>query len=102
MTEKYTQGEWKVGLDDEYADGCPGIEIVDPYGSVIAYAVADPDEGITDEDRANARLIAAAPKLLEALEVVVQCPEHGWGLKEALELQQQCKTAIAAATEGRK
>lgn len=84
---KHTQGEWKVSQD--------GF-VISSSGLVIADTRAVSELSIA-ETEANARLIAAAPKLLEALEVVVECPEHGWGLKEALELQQQCKAAIAAA-----
>lgn len=71
----HTPGPWKVGSESE--NDAEAEEIVAADGSrVIAWtsntfdATADDGYGaeiITDEDRANGRLIAAAPELLKAL-----------------------------------
>lgn len=57
MTQ-HTQGEWKIANNHE-------LTIYAPNDTCIA--VAESSNGI-NEAKANARLIAAAPKLLEALE----------------------------------
>lgn len=82
---KHTQGEWKI------VDG-HRIETED-YG-LIANVRGD----LTDsETKANARLIAAAPKLLQALKdaiTSISCSENSW-LHEQLP---KWEAAIAAAT----
>lgn len=65
---QHTPGPWTWHADvDEYT-------IEAESGAVLAtiHAVCDPRAG----DRANARLIAAAPLLLEALEAYVKAYEH--------------------------
>ncbi len=54
----HTPGPWRIGTIN-YAD------IYEPGGDVVALAIKD-----LDGTAANARLIAAAPELLEALKVV--------------------------------
>lgn len=71
----HTPGPWEVGGDS--GNDIEAEEIVASGGRrVIAWTSntfdADADDGygaeiITDEDRANGRLIAAAPELLDAL-----------------------------------
>jgi hypothetical protein len=64
----HTPGPWKAGFDDGsgptmvHRDGRPGIIAETNPGCGCCAGEA------TDENRADARLIAAAPELLEALE----------------------------------
>ena len=60
----HTKGPWKQGVDHF---GKPSNRIEDTNGNVVAFADWHP-EGISDWKltEANARLIAAAPELLEA------------------------------------
>ena len=73
MSAKHTPGPWRVEWRGEKER--PGIESDSASLSVVIYGVkSDDDCGIhgrtPDEERANANLIAAAPDLLEALEVL--------------------------------
>ncbi len=82
----HTPGPWNVLGDDEYAHGCPMIEVDNGKGgsedwASIAYVVADVDDGLLDKDRANAALIAAAPDLLaenERLRAVADSLENAY------------------------
>ena len=71
MTKLHTKGPWMLSgstIREDFGPLGPGRIIataVGDYGSG-PYFVEDPDE-----KRANARLIAAAPKLLEALQALV-------------------------------
>ncbi len=60
----HTPGPWDVVLVFNSAQDTVGIEIYQDDGSHIACRSGDP------EAKANARLIAAAPELLEALDLV--------------------------------
>ena len=103
MTEQHTPGPWT------WPEGCTQIEaLADPENSQTYYApVAHMDvEWSAEAMAANARLIAAAPELLEALELIdshlTRCinfsgvnPE----LRERLEQQQHnARAAIAKVT----
>ena len=67
MTQaKHAPGKWFINRESfDCHDGKLSIEV---YGD---YFIAQVDEGIYQE--ANARLIAAAPELLEALQKAVDC-----------------------------
>ena len=72
MTTKYTPGPWKVGPGDIYAEGTAASDFDDIVICAIGYAGARSHEyaivkAHKPEGRANARLIAAAPELVEAL-----------------------------------
>lgn len=56
-------------------------------------------ESLTDEDKANARLIAAAPELLEALLALLNVSEELCGLE--LKEIKKGRALIAKATGGR-
>jgi alkylhydroperoxidase family enzyme len=58
---KHTPGPWAVGPDLEVFYALNGVGITRPL-KLTSMA------GRTEEDRANARLIAAAPEMLEALQ----------------------------------
>ncbi len=104
---EYTPGNWigKVngrwfrddGWSAPYSDeGCSSaIAIGDRLGDVIAYACLTTDRSDAELE-ANARLIAAAPELLEALEEAVFWDSHDEGDVPAVWLD-KAKAAIAKA-----
>lgn len=78
MTQaKHTPGQWFINREStDCPDGKLSIEV---YGD---YFIAQVDEGVCQE--ANARLIAAAPELLEALqEIVAAADGSGWSQLDA-------------------
>ncbi len=78
-TYKHTSGEWKCGRADMVSEDLGGTRFkavyADAYKSGSPCAVAravDEQRGMPDEELlANARLIAAAPKMLKAIEPIV-------------------------------
>lgn len=96
-----TPGPWVVCDDDEY-DDCPfiPIETDKPVGPELQLICevhgSSPDLLITDNDRANARLIAAAPELLAALEFITNVARTASGFSPMA--LKQADTAIAKAT----
>ncbi len=89
---KHTPGPWEI---ERYSDGL--IQIV---GDVRI--VSDDEENVTTVveavargDEANARLISAAPELLEALQV---CIQQITALCSADDVPDQARAAIAKAT----
>lgn len=81
---KHTPGPWIADIDAHYADGLP-LTILsatsgDGIAGVAGHAAPDGDDGgATDKTYANARLIAAAPELLDALALAlpyVEMAEH--------------------------
>lgn len=84
MTINHTPGPWVIGKQDHdvvMVDTTSGTAICDVYGD-------------SDDRPANARLIAAAPDLLEALEAA-----HGYlvmmGTDHADNIRGVCRAAIA-------
>jgi hypothetical protein len=67
MTEaRFTPGPWRVSAA---SDGQMGKPIMASGGHVIGFAIDLPlNEALAAVQKANARLIAAAPELYEALE----------------------------------
>ena len=88
-TTKYTAGPWAVCI--EKSGESKSIKVVGSTGAVIALCKA-----AHDNKEANARLIAAAPELLEAL---IACNElmKQRGAGDTFE-SQQARNAIAKAT----
>lgn len=89
----HTPGPWQVNPDIPHLVGNGTAEVANLYWGELISGM---------EMRANARLIAAAPELLEALKAVIEwdddCPfmlGEGFG-----ELRERIETAIAKA-EGR-
>lgn len=63
---KHTPGPWEV--TDNTADGYGQLVVGSMHGAVAICYTAEPgDPGMPSECEANARLIAAAPELLECL-----------------------------------
>ena len=65
-----TQGKWKIGST---VGGSVCVRETGRCNAEIAIICKDEDKNIT-EVKANARLIAAAPELLEALESISKMP----------------------------
>lgn len=97
MTTKRTPAPWKVEKTHEgdyLAIFGSGLRIADMAGCVNPKYAFMPDEV-----KANARLIAAAPELLEALKWALDVMEiHEVGI--GCGTQKAARTAIAKATEG--
>ncbi|MDI3856369.1 hypothetical protein QK383_10405 [Pseudomonas aeruginosa] len=89
---KHTPGPWEI---ERYSDGL--IQIVGNIRAVSEHEehVTNVVEAVTMGDEANARLIAAAPELLEALQV---CIEQITALCSADDVPDQARAAIAKAT----
>lgn len=82
---KHTPGPWLAVVTDTTCGGEPAIwEITDKHGGVIAEDISHNPE--------NARLISAAPDMLDALQAIVDA----FGDQKSL-LIDQCKAAIAKA-----
>jgi len=73
MTTQHTSGPWVATERHGYREILGPRECADWFGTKETWAVAycDTDRDEAEQD-ANARLIAAAPALLEALESVLQ------------------------------
>lgn len=92
---KHTPGPWKVGAKfDTGSASTSGVEISDIENSeTVAVAVEGNDSGgiyAYQEVMANARLIAAAPELLDALKELVDRYPNNVGITKA-------KAALAKA-----
>ena len=76
MSKKYTKGPWNANFT-RFSGWVVGFHITDPeHGSLRPICEAYDKTGAMnpDEIAANARLIAAAPELLEALKWAVDNP----------------------------
>jgi len=75
---KYTQGPWSV-YDSGYY---PGIESESSNTTIVTFGYSDEEQEIgirgknKEEITANANLIAAAPEMFEALQMVIQSDEN--------------------------
>lgn len=83
MNAKHTPGPWK--FEDEYVRAPGGDAVADPY----CQATAEWGE----EMEANARLISAAPELLEACKKAVSLIDRGY----ELDARHSLNAAIAKA-----
>ena len=95
MNAKHTPGPWQVNRK-----GQTHVEAArDGQGINIIANCDDPDDIRTrDEDRANAKLIAAAPELLAACEAAVFGANHIDCVRAMQEVLPQIRAAIAKAT----
>ena len=94
MSEKYTKGPWNANFT-RFSRWVVGFHITDPkHGSLRPICEAYDKMGAMnpDEIAANARLISAAPELLEALKWAVDNPND-----DAYWIE-QARAAIAKAT----
>ena len=105
---KHTPGPWGVeyGLSSDPATYTPGIDSPGQDFTVILYGIKAKGEacGIhgrtLEEQEANARLIAAAPELLDALASMVRMHEEGATLVGLVgPTIEAARAAIAKATQ---
>ena len=90
----HTPGPWLVQAGDEWADGIVTLEGHNENGTPMYWTVASYNRR-RDEADANARLIASAPDLLEALRVVVAAWDNGDWLSVPI---RAARAAIVKAT----
>jgi hypothetical protein len=111
---KHTPGPWRFGrgyrdkveIDAPNGDGSIGLRSWKNLATVYGDSF---DEGKNAQGRANARLIAAAPDMLEALETVFSVIEGAEGATMATDgellrwevIEKAIKNAIAKAKGGR-
>lgn len=88
----HTPGLWSIGPHQRIISRGWGIRISDD--SAIAYVLGEKNP----ELQANARLIAAAPDILEALQRLIDAPGHGTheAMRRAYEA---ASAAVAKATQ---
>ena len=72
--DTFTPGPWVVERSSEKS-GWSGISVKAPSGAYLANLVFQ----LTENERANARLIAAAPALLEALQSLMRTIDSARG-----------------------
>ena len=89
----YTKGNWRIHPYSSTSVDAPSIR------NVIAACGGwgDNTRDVRPEQEANAKLIAAAPDLLQALQNIARSDEFNGGTF-VLELQQIARDAIAKAT----
>lgn len=96
MKSTHTPGPWQVNRKYKMSvETC-----ADGQGINLIAECSDPDGFRTSgEDQANARLIAAAPELLAALEVITACVDRNGGSVRTItpEAIIQARAAIAKA-----
>lgn len=96
MTTEHTPGPWRI-LDHSIL-----CDNVNAYGNFHIASFDRCDERLTEEDHANARLIAAAPDLLEACERAAKschhpaCPNNGQDCTCHVRLAQNAVTKAKA------
>lgn len=96
---KHTPGPWFVtGQMTKYVEARISGGLIQ---EVAACGPTEADGGYGDQQRANANLIAAAPNLLEALEMLLYTRTQERGLQNAKPgespLHDRCRAAIAKA-----
>lgn len=94
MTAKHTPGPWTV-YDDSFDGKTNRIEIV-ALGKTVARIYCS----VPSEDIENASLIAASPRLLKALENLLNMPEYDGSAttsKTRRAAKREAKEAIAQA-----
>ena len=91
---KHTPGPWVVvGSRTKYVEARLVVSLMQ---EVAACGPTLADEGYGQQQEANARLIAAAPDLLEALKELADCGAEAWG--EDRPCVKWARAAIAKAT----
>jgi hypothetical protein len=97
MGTKHTPGPWAVAVDIFDNDGMPETAIQAMNGGATVAVALDFGLNNPDMRQANARLIAAAPDLLVALNALVAAHGSILDLRESDELK-LARAAIAQAT----
>jgi hypothetical protein len=89
----HTPGPWLTTESTEHW----GRVNVTIQAAFTANDIATAWQGNTETNRANARLIAAAPELLEALEIVKQWDIENFALDIPIEIRKKMQAAIEKA-----
>ncbi|MFA7290912.1 MAG: hypothetical protein WC023_01565 [Rhodocyclaceae bacterium] len=107
MTTKHTDGPWTLGdiYDSEHGGKLVDIDALAPRIShhalaTVVWQMGDDaiDGKNSPQKEANARLICAAPELLEACAALVEWCDKNPPAGEALYFVQMARAAIAKAT----
>lgn len=103
MELKHTPGPW-FAEDDDWTDGDDALITCESREGMVSVAKVEGggsesgyDSYFSGEQMANAKLIAAAPELLEALQELAFLYERDEGCRELTEYK-RAKAAIAKAT----
>lgn len=99
MSGKHTPGPWSWSNAYETTDGRRTWSLVSEengYGILSCDGEENSPQGINDEP--NARLIAAAPELLEALQAAWNCICELPATQDRVEAAELVRNAIAKAT----
>ena len=95
---KHTPGPWHVGEERGFANNRVwAVDRKHPIAMLLSQGMSPPD--LDPEAQANAKLIAAAPDLLAALETLCKALAPIRATKATLEAYDKAKAAIAKATE---
>ena len=98
MSTQHTPGPWAIFNSTILPDATFGIDGAD--GSAVVFFGFDDNSGIRKIE--DARLIAAAPELLEALRVcATQSTGPDWTPEQALDFIKQHARAAIAKAEGK-
>lgn len=97
-TAPHTPGPWRIEQPNDYT---PHIWITaEGNPSIAKIETCDYDDGLgerlTDQDQTNARLISAAPEMLEALETIADFAPGNGDVCEII--AKRARAAIAKAT----
>lgn len=94
-TGSHTPGPWEVGP----MNGKPSVIYADDYDAPVIAQMAEWIPDAAKQQEANARLIAAAPELLEALQMAVECNVFDYHGGDAAQgrICDKCKAADAAS-----
>lgn len=96
MMAEYTKGPWELDELSLRGDSYTAISGEDWIELATVVTRMKSSDEYSPEGLANARLIAAAPELLEALEELIECQRGDWPLRQA-EAKRQARKAIAKA-----
>lgn len=95
MNHKYTSGPWRVETDLTI-HAAPDIG---NDATIVAYCGVHPAERTYEAQQANARLIAALPDLLKALQNIANQKRTGDIMQQAIRMQRIARIAIAKAIQ---
>jgi len=90
---KHTQGKWEVNASGQASKHYREF-VVNDENEIIAYCHGDSRE----EAEANAKLISAAPDLLEALQTIADCENTQLDKRDALSFIKVARATIKKAT----
>jgi hypothetical protein len=101
MSTKHTPGPWLYITGDEWSHSVVTEEGELPSGDMGYWTVASINKNREPQHKANARLIAAAPELLEALRTLKMAIVAGPPEYDSADWIEMADAAIAKATGGK-